>query len=120
MPLLGSDEKLIEKARLIIRKRYKEGCHHVGAALRTQSGKEFASVHIEAYVGRITVCAEAIAIGMAAAYGDTEIDTIVAVNSQGKVVPPCGMCRELILDYSPDAKVILEENNHYKTMLVSE
>jgi cytidine deaminase len=61
---------------------------------------------VEAYVGRITVCGEAVAIGAAATGGDTEIETIVAVNELGTIVSPCGMCRELISDYAPDAQVI--------------
>lgn len=61
-------------------------------------------------MGRIAVCAEAVAIGMAAAAGDTDIDTIVTVDRHGHIVPPCGMCRELILDYSTDCRVILAED----------
>jgi len=37
-------------------------------------------------------------IGIAASEGYTEIETIVAVNEQGDVVSPCGMCREVISD----------------------
>jgi cytidine deaminase len=103
------DKELIESARSIIAKRFKENYHHIGAALRTKSGKVFSSVHLEAYIGRVAICAEAIAIGMAAAAGDTELETIVAVNSNGRVVPPCGICRELISDYAPDCKVIITE-----------
>ncbi len=98
---------LIEQARAIIRRRFKPEWHHIGAALRTRSGSVFAAVHLEANVGRIAVCAEAIAIGMAAAAGDTDIEMIVAVDRQGEVVSPCGMCRELISDYSPDCQVIV-------------
>jgi cytidine deaminase len=112
MPMFSldsNDKKLIEAARSIISKRFKEDYHHVGAALQTKSGKIFSAVHLEAYIGRVAVCAEAIAIGMAAAEGDTEIETIVAVDRQGQVVPPCGMCRELISDYAPSCKVIVTE-----------
>lgn len=105
--LSQQDTELLEQARSIIKERFKQDWHHVGAALRTRSGKTFAAVHLEANVGRIAVCAEAIAIGMAAAAGDTEIETIVAVNRRGEVVAPCGMCRELISDYSPEAQVIM-------------
>lgn len=100
-------EKLVNNAKKLIAERYKEGFHHIGASLRTKAGKEYSAVHLEAYVGRIAVCAEAIAIGRAAADGETDIDAIVAVNNCGEVVAPCGMCRELISDYSPDATVIL-------------
>ncbi len=101
------DRDLIKSAGRIISDRFKENVHHIGAALRTRAGKIYSAVHLEAHVGRIAVCAEAIALGMAAAEGDTDIDTIVAVNQKGDVVSPCGMCRELISDYSPDAHVII-------------
>ncbi len=101
------DEELINVARELIAARFKEGCHHIAAALRTTSGRMFTGVHVEAYVGRITVCGEAIAIGAAATAGDTSIETIVAVNKLGEIVSPCGMCRELISDYSPEASVII-------------
>jgi cytidine deaminase len=103
------DKELIENARSIITRLFKENYHHIGAALRTKSGKVFSSVHLEAYVGRVAVCAEAIAIGMAAAAGDVELETIVAVDCKGRVVPPCGMCRELISDYAPSCNVIVKE-----------
>ena len=87
----------------------KRNYHHVGAALRTKSGKIFSAVHLEAYVVRVAVCAEAIAIGIVAAEGDTEIETIVAVDHRCQVVSPCGICRELISDYAPGCKVIITE-----------
>jgi len=114
------NKKLIESARLIIKKRFKEGYHHIGAALRTKTGRVFSAVHLEAYIGRIAVCAEAIAIGIAASEGDTEIETIVAVNEHGDVVSPCGMCRELISDYSKDAKVIIKIDSGYDVVTINE
>jgi len=48
-----------------------------------------------------------VAIGAAATAGDTDIDTIVAVCETGAIVSPCGMCRELISDYAPEARVII-------------
>lgn len=102
-----TDSDLIETARTLIRARFIEGKHHIGAALRTKGRGIYSGVHLEATVGRIAVCAEAVAMGAAATHGDTEIDTIVAVNELGAIVSPCGMCRELISDYSRDATVIV-------------
>lgn len=98
---------LINTATQLITARFKADYHEIGAALITCSGQLFSAVHLEATVGRIAVCAEAVAIGMAATAGDTEIEMIVAVNRFGQVVSPCGMCRELIADYAPDARVIV-------------
>jgi cytidine deaminase len=110
-PLNEANQALVAAAQAIIAQRFKEDYHHVGAALRTKSGQIFSAVHLEAYVGRIAVCAEAIALGMAAATGDTAIDTIAAVNRRGEIVAPCGMCRELISDYAPDAQVIVPNDS---------
>ena len=101
------DQELINVARELIAARFKEGRHHIAAALRTTSGSIFTGVHLEAYVGRIAVCGEAIAIGAAATAGDISIETIVAVNELGEIVSPCGMCRELISDYSSEACVVI-------------
>ncbi|MGB6987202.1 MAG: hypothetical protein WBD74_14620 [Candidatus Aquilonibacter sp.] len=102
-----SDLKLLEAARLIIRARFEAGRHHVGAGLRTTTGAVFSAVHLEASVGRVAVCAEAIALGMAVAAGGGSIVTIVAVDRDGNVIAPCGICREMIGDYSPDASVVI-------------
>ena len=113
-----ADIELVELARSIIAQRYKPNWHVIGAALRTTNGRIFTGVHLEAYVGRVAICAEAVALGRAATEaGDTEIETIVAVRHSGavqpetatKVVAPCGMCREMIADYSPYAMVILPD-----------
>jgi cytidine deaminase len=49
-------------------------------------------------------------MGAAAAAGDLDIESIVAVQYKPagvfRVISPCGVCRELIHDYSPDATVI--------------
>lgn len=98
---------LIEAARTLLAKRFKQNRHEIGAALRTRSGEIFAAVHLEAHVGRAAVCAETIALGMAAASGEIDIEAIVAVDGAGQVVSPCGICRELISDYAPHCRVII-------------
>ncbi|NIS49625.1 MAG: cytidine deaminase [Gammaproteobacteria bacterium] len=118
--LSPEDQSLVEEAQAIIRKRFKEGAHHIGSALRTKSGNVFVGVHVEGTIGRVAVCAEAIAIGHAATAGDTDIDTIVAVTEEGRVVPACGICRELISDYSPEANIIIEKDKELQAAPVSE
>jgi cytidine deaminase len=109
------DHELVAAAREIIRARYKPDWHAVGCAIRTRSGRIHRGVHPECYVGRVTLCAEAIAIGRAVTDGDGEdIETIVAVrqsssnDAEPRVVAPCGMCREMISDYAPSARVIMQ------------
>jgi len=117
---LPTQKQLIQAARDIIEKRYIDGKHNMGAALSTKNGNVFVGVHVEAGCGRISLCAEAVAIGSAATYGDIDISQIVAVTESGDIVPPCGMCRELISDYAPDACVILEIKGKVQCVPVSE
>ncbi len=112
--------ELIEKARQLAQERYVKGKHHMFCVLETESGQIFSGAHVEANNGRITLCAESVAVGAAATSGDTHIKTIVAVTESGDVVPPCGMCRELVYDYAPNAKFILNHNGEYVLVPVAE
>jgi cytidine deaminase len=114
--LSEADRELIEAAREAIRRRYRFDWQEVGAAIRLRSGKIFTGVSLDAYLGRMAVCAEAVALGQAiTSAGETGIDTIVAVrhpppedkNQAIAVVSPCGACRELIWDYDRNARVIV-------------
>jgi cytidine deaminase len=117
--LVSDDEQLLNAARELIRRRFKEGRHHVAASLRDNQGKVFSAVHLEATVGRVAICAEAIALGAALVDGDAVIDAIVAVDRNGDVVPPCGMCREMIADYSPNARVIVSSETGTEAVPIS-
>ncbi|HEX8827100.1 MAG TPA: cytidine deaminase [Xanthobacteraceae bacterium] len=114
--LAAADKELIAAAAAAIKRRYRDDWQEVGAALRTRTGKIFTGVNLDAYLGRMAVCAEAVALGRAVVdLGDAGIDTIVAVrhpapgekNQEIAVVSPCGACRELIFDYDPKARVIV-------------
>ena len=104
------DLELIAEARRLMEQHYVPGKHCVGSALRTESGNMFSGVHVEARNGRISVCAEAVALGTAATNGDTKVTQIVAVTESGDIYPPCGMCREIIFNYAPDSHFIIENN----------
>jgi len=114
--LSKADQELIAAAKSAIKSRYRDDWQEVGAALRTRSGKIFTGVNLDAYLGRMAVCAEAVALGRAfVALGDDGIDMIVAVRHPPpgakdqtiSVVSPCGACRELIFDYDRKARVIV-------------
>ncbi len=128
LPLTVEDKQLVQAAKDTISKYYKHKKHHVAAALRTKSGKIFVAVHLETNVGRVAICAEAIAIGSAISEGENEFDTIVAVKhpnlrEKGKeirIVSPCGACRELISDYGTNTKVILSDDGKLKKYVISD
>lgn len=122
------DLELVEVAKNKIISLYQDDKHHVGAAIRTKTGEIISAVHIEAYIGRVTICAEAIAIGSALSNGHKDFDTIVAVrhpysdevDRRIRVVSPCGMCRELISDFGPECFVIIDMDGELVKMKIGE
>jgi cytidine deaminase len=113
--LAADDHELVAAATQVLARHYKTFWHTVAAAIRSRDGRIWTGLHIGTTVGRLAICAEAVALGRALLEGDGTIVTAVAVrhpkpeetDRELAIVPPCGACREMILDYSPDALVIL-------------
>jgi cytidine deaminase len=127
--LTAKDKALIAAARAAIKQRYRNEWQEVGAALRTRDGRIITGVNIDAYLGRMAVCAEAVAIGRAITEaGDQGIETIVAVRhpKPGEadqtigVVSPCGSCREIIHDYDAKARVIVPNGDQPSVATIAE
>lgn len=112
----------IAAARALITERAKEGRHHVAATVLTRAGNAYTAVNIDSVLGRAAICAEGIAIGMAAsAEQNAEIVFACAVNRRLEVIPPCGLCRELLLDYGPEAVIAAPaENGEWTTRTLEE
>jgi cytidine deaminase len=105
------DHELIQAATETIRKNYLPGRHVVGAALRCASGNVYTGVNVRWCAHGW--CAEPVAVGTAVTQGEREFVAIVAVAGWDEtypVIPPCGNCRQLLIDYAPEAMVILEHD----------
>ena len=100
----AQDEALMQLARETLARCYREERHTVAAAVLCASGKTYTGVNVESC--GYGPCAEPIAIGAAITAGEKEFTTIVAIGRNG-VLSPCGNCRQLLLDYAPNAMVIL-------------
>jgi cytidine deaminase len=81
---------------------------NVAAALFSKAGNVYTGICIDVACG-IGFCAEHAAIAELLKHRETEIEMIVAV-SDGKVLPPCGRCRELMyqIDHrNADTNIVL-------------
>jgi cytidine deaminase len=90
--------ELIEFARTALRWRKLNDqctCADVSAALLTSTGKAYRGVNLSAACG-LGYCGETAAIAQMLTDGETRIHMLVAINTQGKLLPPCGRCRELL------------------------
>lgn len=92
------NEDLINKAKEVAIKKqltWEAASGEVGAALLANDGKIYIGVSLSAATG-IGACAEYSAVMEMLKTGESQIEKIVAVNSDGKILPPCGRCRELM------------------------
>lgn len=118
----SNDLELIEEAKKVINKNFDEVDENytVGAAIRCKNGNIYVGVNVYTHHGS---CAEYIAIGAAITAGEREFDTIVAVRSPKKnntLIPPCGNCRELLKQYAPNIKVLVQTENGIEKVTVKE
>lgn len=84
----------------------------VAAALVSPSGKIYTGVCIDAPCS-MGFCAEHAAIAALITAGESQVLAIVAVNSSGQPIPPCGRCREFlhqIHDQNSSCRVLVKED----------
>ncbi|MCF1593074.1 cytidine deaminase family protein [Streptomyces muensis] len=113
------DHELIQAAAHVARTRCRGDNHTMAAAGRARDGRIVTAVNAYHFTGG--PCAELVLVGAAAAQGVYELETIVAVGDRDRgVVPPCGRCRQVLLDYFPGLKVIVGEDDRVRSVLVTE
>ena len=101
--LVISDTELYQRARNVLQPR-KLSAHAsaggVASALVSSQGNVYVGVCIETDC-QMGFCAEHNAIGSMVTHGESRIETIVAVDVAGRVLAPCGRCREFIYQMDP-------------------
>ncbi|GAA3496743.1 hypothetical protein GCM10019016_038440 [Streptomyces prasinosporus] len=113
------DHELVRAAAHVARTRCRGDNHTMAAAARARDGRIVTAVNAYHFTGG--PCAELVLIGAAAAQGAYELDTIVAVGDRDRgVVPPCGRCRQVLLDYFPGLGVVVGEGDRLRTVPVAD
>lgn len=86
----------------------------VAAAIEAASGKIYVGVCVDGAC-TLGICAERNAIFNMITNGESEIMRVIAVNWDGKAIPPCGACRELMTQLMPKSykniEVMLDYEN---------
>jgi len=94
--------------------------YHVGAALRTKTGRIYTGVNIENAAYPHTMCAERVAIFKAVSEGEKEFEVIAVATDNGG--SPCGGCRQVLAEFGLDTLVLIAngEGKLLKEMTVKE
>lgn len=104
-------KELIEKAFEAQEKAYVPySKFRVGAAILTKSGKIYTGCNIESASYGATNCAERTAIFKAVSEGEKEIEAIAVVGDAKDYTYPCGICRQVIVEFGNNVKVIIAKS----------
>jgi cytidine deaminase len=102
------DEELVRVASLARQRAYAPySKYKVGAAIRTKRNKVHSGANVENASYGLSVCAERTAAFAAVNAGDTAFDAMAIVIDDEKLPTPCGACRQVLAEFSPDMRVIL-------------
>lgn len=94
------DAELIALALQMRKVAYAPYSHyHVGAAIRTESGKVFGGCNVENASYGLCNCGERTAIFSAVAAGERVVNEVVVATDDGG--SPCGACRQVLSEFAP-------------------
>ena len=101
--------QLLQAARQVLEKAYAPYSRfRVGAALLTRRGGVFTGANVENASYGLTLCAEraAVAAAVAAEGPGLEIRALAVASESQEACPPCGACRQVILEFGKKALII--------------
>ena len=78
----------------------------VGAALLAADGRVFTGANVENPSYGLSMCAERVAVGAAAAAGVRSFAAIAVAGESPAGLLPCGACRQVLAEFSPDIRVL--------------
>ncbi len=101
-----TDRELMEYARNASENAYAPySGFHVGAALLTSDGTVYTGVNVENASYGATICAERSAVSAAVSDGCREFEAIAVYSPDGGA-SPCGICRQVLLEFNDTLRVI--------------
>ena len=96
----------------------------VGAALRRKGGEVVGGCNVENASYPMCTCAERTAVCAAVAAGmkQGELEALVVVTGADTLTPPCGACRQVLVEFVVDLPILLDNGrqkalHHLKDLL---
>jgi cytidine deaminase len=110
--LIAPEQRLLDAALDTASRLPADGTYlnTVASAVMDVHGDIYTGVNVGHFTGG--PCAELVTLGVAAAAGAGPIALIVAAGDENRgVMPPCGRCRQVLLDQQPDCRVIVPDGD---------
>jgi cytidine deaminase len=108
MPLRADLDRLVSAARIARARAYAPYSRYlVGAAVLTRRGLVYSGCNVENASYGATLCAERSAIAAMVAGGERDPVTFAVVTAGPHPGPPCGICLQVLAEFSRDVKLVL-------------
>jgi len=114
-------DRLVEAARTAMKNAYAPySKFRVGAAVLTTGGALFTGCNVENASYGATNCAERTAVFSAVAElgPQMKLQAIAIVNGHDAPCSPCGLCRQVIYEFGPNATVFFRSARGWKTISI--
>ena len=92
----------------------------VGAVLETLDGSFYSGCNVENASLGLTICAERNALAAAVKDGHRSFRRLYLVTSGGSPIPPCGACRAVLAEFTPELPVVSEAGEERKEWSLAE
>lgn len=92
----------------------------VGAALLCKDGSVYTGCNVENASYGAAICAERNAISTAVAAGKRDFVAIAIAADSKDCVYPCGICLQVMNEFSKDLRIICQEKDDYKVFCLKE
>lgn len=107
-----TDTELLEAAEKAMENAYAPySGFKVGAALLCSGGRVFTGCNVENSSYGASNCAERTAVFKAVSEGYKDLEAIAIVSSGEDETFPCGICRQVLGEFSPDIRIILRKKD---------
>lgn len=92
----------------------------VGAALLTSDGRVYTGSNIENASYGATICAERAAVAKAVNAGEKTFSAIAVVSNIKGYTYPCGICRQVLAEFSRDMDIVMYNGSEIKVEKLKE
>ena len=91
----------------------------VGAALACDDGSIVTAANVENASYGLSMCAERSAVFAAVAEGRSRYTAIAIAGPDGATVPPCGACRQVLVEFAPQLRILYQTPGGYETTTIA-
>ncbi|MDR3331977.1 MAG: cytidine deaminase [Synergistaceae bacterium] len=87
----------------------------VGAAILTEDGLVVGGCNVENASYGMSICAERVAMSKAVSEGGGVPIAIAVAGPRGVFCPPCGACRQFLMEFNPGMYVVTQRDGHIES-----